>query len=92
MGAAHGRARRQKQTLSVQNFFALLPAAGAEFVGLQSIEYAKNFLGLAAHGEIGDVGEADHSLGIDDLGSALRRTNHGVKNAKLAGQVTLEVG
>src|SRR3546814_18751934 len=36
----------------LQDAFALLPVAGAEFVGLQGVEHAQHFLRVAADAEV----------------------------------------
>jgi len=75
----------------VQDFFALLPTAGAEFVGLEGVEYAKNFLGLATYGEVGDVGEADHTFGIDDECGALCDSCCGIKDSEQRSRLMSEI-
>src|SRR5579864_4445753 len=75
----------------LQGLFALLPVAGTELVGLQRIENAQHFGRVAADRKIGDVDEADHALGVHDVGGALGDARFGVENAEAPGELALDV-
>src|SRR5512139_2761658 len=47
----------------LEDVVALLPVAGAEFVGLQRVEHAQHFLRIAADREVVDRHEADDAFG-----------------------------
>src|SRR3546814_8546263 len=55
----------------LQNFLALLPVAGAQFVRLKRIEHAKRFLRVAALVETVHRHMLDHIVRIDDEGGAI---------------------
>jgi len=59
--------------------------------GVEGIEDAEDFLGIAAHGEVGDVDEADDVLRIDDEGGALGDSGLEVEDAELLAKVALDV-
>src|SRR3954454_1221692 len=75
-----------------EGFFALLPVAGAELVGLQGIEDTKDFERIASDGEIVDGNEADNVVRIDDEGGALCHTFLGIEDAEGDKEFTLDVG
>jgi hypothetical protein len=64
-----------------EHFLALVPVAGAKLVGLQGIENAQDFLGIAAHGKIVDGNEPNHIIGIDDESGALGHAFGGIEAA-----------
>ena len=80
------------ETLSFEGLFALLPVAGAEFVGLQRIQNTKNFLRIASDGKIVDGNKADDVLGIDDEGGALSDAFLRIENAQLFAEFALNIG
>src|SRR3546814_2720394 len=55
----------------LQNFLALLPVAGAQFVRLKRIGHAKRFLRVAALVETVHRHMLDHIVRIDDEGGAI---------------------
>ena len=55
----------------LDDLFALLPVAGAEFVGLQRVQHPQHFGRIAADAHVGDIDEADDAFGIDQIGGAL---------------------
>ena len=61
-----------------------LPVAGAQLVGLQRVQHAQHFLGVAADIQVRDVDEADHALRIDDVGGALRDAGFRIEDAERA--------
>src|SRR5258706_79014 len=58
--------RRARQSGSPEELVALLPVARAQFVGLQRIEHAQDFLGIAAHAHVVDRHETDYAFRVDD--------------------------
>src|SRR5215468_9744239 len=75
----------------LEGVVTLLPVARAQLVGLQRIEHAQDFLGAAADAEVGDVDEADHALGVDDVGGPLRDAGLRIEDAERARELTLDV-
>src|SRR3546814_5772737 len=75
----------------LQDVFALLPVAGAEFVGLQGVEHAQHFLRVAADAEVVHRHEADDALRVDDEGGAQRDALGLVEHAEVLAQLTLDV-
>src|SRR5579875_29747 len=69
----------------LQSGFALRPVAGAQLVGLQSVEHAQHLLRIATHGKIRHVDEADHVVRVDEEGGALRHAGVDVEDAQLPG-------
>src|SRR5215472_13364598 len=75
----------------LQGLFALLPVAGAELIRLQRIEHSQHVLGAAADGEVGHVDEADHTLGVDDVGGALGHAGLRVEDSECARELALDI-
>src|SRR5581483_10825961 len=76
----------------LERLVTLLPVARAELVRLQRVQHAKHFLRVTTYAEVRDVDEADHTLGIDDVGRTLRDTGLRVENAEAGRQLALDVG
>ncbi|MEY3458807.1 MAG: hypothetical protein RL215_1964 [Planctomycetota bacterium] len=47
------------------------PVAGAEFIGLESIEYAEDFIDIASDAEVVDGEPAEDALGVDKVDAAV---------------------
>src|SRR6185437_3977345 len=75
----------------LQNRLAFLPVAGAEFVGLKSVENPEDFGGVAADGKIIYRNKADDVLGIDDEGSALSNAFLRIENSERFAEFALYV-
>src|SRR5580658_3973857 len=75
----------------LEGVVALLPVAGAQFIGLQRIEHAQDFLRAPADAQVRDVHEADHAFGVDDVSGALRHARLRVENAERRRQLALQV-
>src|ERR1700754_985303 len=73
----------------LQDVVALLPVAGAEFVGLQRVEHAQHFLRVAADRQVVHRHEADDALGIDDEGGAQADALGLVEDAQLLRELAL---
>src|SRR6185312_1614224 len=76
----------------LQGFFALLPVARAQLVGLQCIEHAQDLFRAATDVQVGDVDEANDPLRIDDEGGALGDSFTRIEDAEAAGELALDVG
>src|SRR5581483_11686392 len=74
-----------------QSWLALLPIAGAEFVGLQRVQYAQDFLDVAAYRQVGDRYKADDPVWINDKSGSLRHAFLGIENAQCGGQLALDI-
>src|ERR1700744_480608 len=70
----------------LDDLFALLPVAGAEFVRLQSIQHAQHFLRIAPDAHVGDIGEADDAFRIDQESRALGDASLFVKDGERLGE------
>src|SRR5947209_3683210 len=75
-----------------QRRLALLPVAGAQFVGLQSIEHPQDFFGIASDCQIIHRHESHEPIWIHDIRRALGHAFLGVENAERAGQLALDIG
>jgi len=78
--------------LDLNDVFALVPIAGAEFVGLQSIENAQHFLRIAADAHVGDISKADDAFRIDDEGGALGNAGFFIEHAEGGRKLAVDVG
>ena len=72
-----------KLLLNVQCFLALLPVARTEFVGLQRVEHAKNFIDITAYAQVVDGYVTNDIIGIHDKSGALANTFVRIEDAEL---------
>src|SRR5215470_10665668 len=89
--SAAGEVRPPLGLSGLQDLIALLPVAGAELVGLQSVEHAQDLLRVAADAEVVHGDEANDPFGIDDEGSAQRYTLSRVEDAERGAELAPDV-
>src|SRR5690606_19880573 len=81
---------RRQQFAGVDGGIALLPVAGAQFVGLQRVQHPQHLVDITAHGTGGHRDELDLVVRVDDEGGAVGHTV-GIENAGRGGEFTLEI-
>src|SRR2546422_2817918 len=80
------------ESVALQGATADRPVAGAQLVGLQSIEHAQHFLGAAADIEVVDRDVLDHVVGVDDERRAQRHAFLRIAHPELINQRSGHVG
>ncbi len=61
---------RSRTTIRPDGRFALLPVAGAEFVGLQGVEHTEDFFRVAADAQGVGADPLNRAVRVDDVGHA----------------------
>src|SRR5690625_5001031 len=84
--------RTAKGSGDLENLFALLPVAGAEFVGLQRVQDAQGLLRVPADTQVVHGHVADDAVRVHDEGGPQADAFVHVKDAELGGELTLQVG
>ncbi len=65
----------------VQRGFSRVPATCGELTGLQRVEDSKHLVDVATNRQVIDAHEADHPLGVDDVGGSQANARVFVKNS-----------
>src|SRR6516165_576785 len=79
-GIASRAASRALMSGRLQRRLALVPVAGAELVGLQSVEHAQHLVHVAPDVEVGHRDEPDDPLRVDDERRPHRHPGRGVQD------------